>query len=91
MECEESEITLCLRETHKRSFANNEDQDKKLYNAVFLKGLHSLLRNKDFQSKIHFLNYNLTPIDKYNGLSLVRCINEKEESISLQKVKMIRI
>ena len=30
------------------TFVNNEDQVKKLYNAVFHQGLHCLLRKKDF-------------------------------------------
>ena len=60
------------------TFANNEDQDEKLYNAVYHQGLHCLLRiKKDFQTKIHFLNYNLTPLDLYNGQSLVYCIKRE--------------
>ena len=56
------------------TFANNKDIDKKLYNSVFHQGLHCLLRKKRFSDKNTFLNYNLTPLDLYNGLSLVYCI-----------------
>ena len=39
----------------KDTFANNEDQDKKLLDVVFHQGLHCLLRKKkDFQTKIKF-------------------------------------
>ena len=33
------------------TFANNEDQDKRLYNAVFHQGLHCLLREKRLKKK----------------------------------------
>ena len=59
------------------TFANNEDQDKKLYNAVFHQGLYCLLRKKRFSDKNTFLNYNLTPLDLYDGLSLVYCIKRE--------------
>ena len=37
------------------TFANNEDQDEKLYNAVFHQGLHCLLRiKKIFRQKYIF-------------------------------------
>ena len=44
---------------------------------------------KDLQIKeqIFFEKYNLTALDMYNGLSQVYCINQKEESISIQRVK----
>ena len=42
------------------------------------------------KNTIFFENYNLTPLDKYNGLSQVFFIsNKKEESISVQKVKLV--
>ena len=36
---------------------------------------------------IFFENYNLTPLDMYNRLSKVYYIKQKEESISIQRVK----
>ena len=36
------------------TFANNEDQDKKVYNSVFHQGLHCLLRNKRVSDKNTF-------------------------------------
>ena len=47
-------------------------------------GVYSLLkaylfREKDLQTKIQYilLNYNLTPLDMYNGLSFVYCIKRE--------------
>ena len=31
--------------------------------------------------------YNLTSLNMYNGISQVNCINQKEESICIQRVK----
>ena len=39
------------------------------------------------KNTLSFENYNLTLLDMKNGLSQVNCIKEKEESISIQKVK----
>ena len=43
---------------------------------------------KSFRQKntIFFGNYNLTPLDMYNGLSKFIVSNQKEESISIQRV-----
>ena len=38
------------------------------------------------KKKIHFLSYNLTPPDMYNGLSQVIVSNQEEESNSIQRV-----
>ena len=43
---------------------------------------------QDLQTKILlFLNYNLTLLDMYNGLFQFIVSNQKEESISIQRVK----
>ena len=38
--------------------------------------------------RIHFLNYNLTLLDMYNGLSKFIVSDQKNESISKQRVNM---
>ena len=40
---------------------------------------------------ISFENYNLKPLDMYNGLSQVYCIKSEEKSNSKQKVKKLKI
>ena len=51
-------------------FANSEEPDEMQHHAAFHQGLHF------FHKKEHtfFFNYNLTPLDMYNGLSQVYCI-----------------
>ena len=45
------------------------------HNAEFHHGLHRLLSKKNLQTKKYiFENYNLTPLDMYNGLSQVNSI-----------------
>ena len=60
------------------------------HKAYFIRA-HTVCRGKnDLQTKeynILFENYNLTPLDMYNGLSQVYCIKPGEESISIQRVK----
>ena len=55
------------------TFANSEDQDEMQHNAAFHQGLHCLKVKKIFRQRIQyfFKNYNLTPLDRYNGLSQV--------------------
>ena len=50
------------------TLANSEDQDEMLPNTTFLQDLQFVIVKKIFRLKI-FLNYNLTPLDTYNGLS----------------------
>ena len=55
---------------------------------VFPDHTHLLLfRQKD---TIYFEDYNLTPLDMYNGISKVISSIQKEESISIQRVKSSR-
>ena len=59
------------------TFANNEDPDEMQHNAAFHQGLHCLKNiKKGLQTKEYniFENFNLTPLDLYNGLSQVYCI-----------------
>ena len=47
------------------------------HNAAFHQGLHCLLRQKKIirqKNTVFFINYNLTSLDMYNGLSQVYCI-----------------
>ena len=55
------------------TFANNEDLDEMQHNVSFHQGLHGLEGKIDLQTM--FENYSLTPLDMYNGLSQVYCIN----------------
>ena len=59
-------------------FTNSEDPEMQ-HNAAFHQGLHCLCK-KNF---IFFFNYNLTPLDMYNGLSQIFCF----KSISIERVK----
>ena len=71
----------------------SEHPDEMPHYAAFHQDLHCLyLLKKIFRQKFtyfFFEKYNLTPLDMYNGLSKVKFIvsNQKEESISIQKVK----
>ena len=55
-----------------RTFVNSEDPDEMQHNAAFHQGLHCKGK-KDLQTKESniFENYNLTPLNMYNGLSQV--------------------
>ena len=55
------------------TFTNSEDPDDVLHNAALHQGLHCLLSKKrSLDKKIqYFFNYNLTPLDIYNGSSQV--------------------
>ena len=58
------------------TFANSEDPDEMQHNAAFHLGLHCLLklkRSPDKKDNI-LLNFDLIPLDMYNGLSHVYCI-----------------
>ena len=70
------------------TFTKSEDPDEMLHNAAFHQGLHCLLRYKNLHTKhtIFVINYD-SPLDMYNGLSQVCLSNEKEESISIERVK----
>ena len=61
-----------------RTLANSEDQDEMSPNVAFHRCLHYLLRQKRFSEKeIHFFlfgNYNLRPLNIYNGPFQVHCI-----------------
>ena len=54
------------------TFTNSEDPDEMPHNMAFHWGQHW----KDLQTKntIFFKNYNLTPLDNYNGQSQVNWI-----------------
>ena len=71
------------------TFTNSEDPDEMPHNAAFHQGFHCLLKLKRSSDKkyIFFFNYNLTPLDMYNGLSQIDCIKPKGKSIGIQRVK----
>ena len=54
-------------------FTNSEDQDEMQLNAAFHQGRTVCKGKKIFRqyNTIIFENYNLTPLDMYNGLSQV--------------------
>ena len=58
------------------TFTICEDLDEMPHHAAFHQGLHCLLRQKSSDKNIQYFkkNYNLTPIDIYNGLSQVYCM-----------------
>ena len=63
---------------------------KSVQRALFYHGLHTLfVKVKRFLDKntIFICNYNLIPIDMYNGLSEAYCIKPVGKSISMQRVK----
>ena len=62
-------LALCIRGNLLTStLANSEDPDEMQHNAAFHQGLHCLKGKKDLTKEyILFLNYNLTPLDMYNG------------------------
>ena len=71
------------------TFANSEDPDEMQHNAAFHQGLHFFKGKNDLQTKEYNFLTNLTPLDMYNGLSKVIVSNQKEESISIQRVNSI--
>ena len=65
------------------TFANSEDPDEMQH---FIRVYTVCIRKKDLQNKEYSnfeKNYNLTPLDIYNGLSQVYCI----KSDSIQRIK----
>ena len=58
------------------TFTNREDRDEMPHFAAINLGLHLCKSKRDIQTKntIFFLNYNLTPLDIFNGLAQVYCI-----------------
>ena len=58
------------------NFANSEDPDEMQQMLHFIRAYTFCKGKKDLQTKenIFFLNYNLTPLDMYNGLSQVYLI-----------------
>ena len=74
-------ITHCIRETPRRVLLQTVKTQMK-------RGISSgstLFVKVKRSSDIFLLNYNLTPLDMYTGLSQVYCI-KSEESISIQRV-----
>ena len=63
------------------TFTNNEDPDEMPLKAA--KKKEDIFRQKHN----FFLNYTLTFLDMYNGISQVYCIKPEGESISLQSIK----
>ena len=57
-------------------FANSEDPDEMQHNAAFIRVYTACKDKLIFRQKdsIFFENYNLTPLDMYNGLSKSYCI-----------------
>ena len=72
-------ITFCNLEIGKHlmsTFANSEDPDEMQHDAAFHLGLHCLKGKKRSSGKRiqFFFNFKHTPINMYNGLSQVYCI-----------------
>ena len=64
------------------TYTNSEDPDEMPHNVAF----HCYVK-KIFRQKYNiYENYNLSPLDMYNGLSQVILSNQREESISIQRV-----
>ena len=57
------------------NFVNSKDPDEMQHDAAFHLGLHCF-----FKGKKSFLNYNLTPLDMYNGLSEICCIKTRRKN-----------
>ena len=62
------------------TFANSEDPDEMQHNAAFHQGLHCFKGINNLQTKEYYIlnNYNLIPLDMYNGLSQVYCFKPDE-------------
>ena len=72
------------------TFTNSEDPDEMLHNAEFHQGLHCLLRRKRFSDKkIQYFLKNITCHPQICTMDYPKFIvsNQKEESISIQRVK----
>ena len=85
---EKSFLTLCFWETPKRVCLQTVKTHVKCsimlhFIRVYTVKVKQISRQK---KTIIFENYNLTPFDMYNGLSQVYWNNQKEESISIQRV-----
>ena len=69
------------------TFANSKDPDEMQHDAAFHQGLHCKGKKIFRQNNtIFFLIYNLTLLDMYYPKFIVS--NQKEESISIQRVKL---
>ena len=68
------------------TFANSENPDEMQLNAAFHQGLHCCDGKIDLQIKEYvFLNYNLTPLDMYNGLSKTSLYQTKRKNSLVYK------
>ena len=57
------------------------------HNAAFHQGLHCKGDKDLLTIEYNILeNYKVAPLNMYNGLSQVYCINQKEEPINIQRV-----
>ena len=66
------------------TFANSEGPDEMQHNAAFYQGLHCQSKKRSSViKKLYLKNYNLTPLDIYNGSSKFIVSKEKEESTSI--------
>ena len=85
-------LTLCIQETPKQVLLQTvKTQMKCRIMLHFIRCTPFVMVKKIFRLKntISIENYNLTPLDMYNGLSQVYCLNQKEESISIQRVNSL--
>ena len=62
------------------------------HNATIHQGVHCKLRLKRSSDKntIFYFNYNLTPLKKTMNLSKFILSNQKEEPVSIQRIKLRR-
>ena len=74
-------LTFCIQETHKRLLIQTVKTQMKCCIMLHFIRVYTVCKcKKDLQTKntIFFYNYNLTPLDMYNGLSQVYCIKAEE-------------
>ena len=71
------------------TFANSEDPDEMQHYLHSIR-VYTVCKGKTDLQTIFFLNFNLTPLDMYNGLYPKFIVsNQKKESISIQRVKFM--
>ena len=86
-------LTLCIQETPKRIVLQTVKTQMKCSIMLHFIRVYSVkVKKKNIfkqNNTIVFENYNLIPLDMYNGLSQFFLSNQKEESISIQRVNKV--
>ena len=83
-------LTLCILETQKRVLLQTVKTQIKCSIILHFIGVFTVCKcQKALQTNTFFSNYNLTPLEMYNGLSKFIVLSQKEESMNNLSINYI--